>query len=59
MKNKHIKKTNKILKYEIAEELGLLDKIKEVGWGGLSAEETGKIGGIISKRKRKNKGAIV
>jgi len=53
MKNKHIKKTNKILKYEIAEELGLLDKIKEVGWGGLSAEETGKIGGIISKRKRK------
>lgn len=40
------------LKYEIAEELGLLDKIKKYGWGGLSAEETGRIGGIITKRKR-------
>lgn len=53
MKNKQNKKPNKLLKYEIAEELDLLDKIKKVGWGGLSAEETGKIGGIISKRKRK------
>ncbi|MDI3534712.1 MAG: small acid-soluble spore protein [Thermosediminibacterales bacterium] len=40
------------LKYEIAEELGLLDKVKKYGWGGLSAEETGRIGGIITKRKR-------
>lgn len=40
------------LKYEIAEELGLFHKIQEQGWGSLSAKETGKIGGIITKRKR-------
>ena len=27
------------LKYEIAEELGLTDKINDVGWGGLTAKE--------------------
>ncbi|WP_132995987.1 small, acid-soluble spore protein, alpha/beta type [Sporanaerobacter acetigenes] len=43
------------LKYEIAEELGLMDKINEVGWGGLTAKESGKIGGIITVRKRKMK----
>lgn len=41
-----------ILKYEIAEELGLMDKIKEVGWGGLTAKESGRIGGLITVRKR-------
>ena len=29
------------LKYEIAEELGLMDKIKEVGWGGLIQNQAG------------------
>ncbi|HHY14133.1 MAG TPA: small, acid-soluble spore protein, alpha/beta type [Thermoanaerobacterales bacterium] len=48
-------KTNEVLKYEIAKELDLLDKIEKVGWSGLSAEETGKIGGIISKRKRRSR----
>ena len=49
---KNIKKSNKskkkkeptledILKYEIAEELGLMDKIEKVGWGGLTAKESG------------------
>jgi small acid-soluble spore protein F (minor alpha/beta-type SASP) len=28
------------LKYEIAEELGLTDKIDDCGWSGLTAEET-------------------
>lgn len=42
------------LKYEIAKELGLMDKIKEVGWGGLTAKETGRIGGIMTVRSRKN-----
>jgi len=41
-----------IIKYEVAEELGVLDKAMEMGWKSLSAKETGKIGGIISKRKR-------
>lgn len=40
------------LKYEIAEELGLLDKVIENGWKSLSARETGKIGGIMAKRKK-------
>ncbi len=42
------------LKYEIAEELGLLDKVKEFGWKSLSAKETGRIGGLMTKRKREN-----
>ena len=40
------------IKYEIAEELGLSDKVRKLGWGGLSAEETGRIGGIMTKRKK-------
>ncbi|MBU5488751.1 alpha/beta-type small acid-soluble spore protein [Clostridium sp. MSJ-8] len=40
------------MKYEIAEELGLSDKVDKYGWGGLSAEETGRIGGIMTKRKK-------
>ncbi len=42
------------LKYEIAQELGLMDKINEVGWGGLTAKETGRIGGIMTVRTRNN-----
>ena len=40
------------LKMEIAEELGLLDKVKAVGWAGLSAKETGRMGGILTRKKR-------
>ena len=40
------------LKYEIAEELGLTQKIEECGWSGLTAEETGRIGGLMTKRKK-------
>ena len=40
------------IKYEIAEELGVLDKAMEKGWKSLSAKETGKIGGLISRRKK-------
>ena len=44
------------MKYEIAEELGLIDKIKRFGWGELTAEETGRIGGIMTaKKKQRNK----
>ena len=42
-----------IMKYEIAEELGLMDKIQKVGWGGLTAKESGRIGGLINSRKKK------
>lgn len=40
------------MKYEIAEELGLLEKVREGGWKALSSKETGRIGGMISRRKR-------
>lgn len=40
------------LKYEIAEELGLLDRVLQEGWRSLSSKETGRIGGMITKRKR-------
>lgn len=40
------------LKYEIAEELGLLDKVLDQGWKSLSAKETGRIGGLMTRRKK-------
>ena len=40
------------IKYEIAEELGLLDKVMEEGWKSLSSKETGKIGGLMTKKKK-------
>jgi hypothetical protein len=43
------------MKYEIASELGLKDKVDQLGWGGLTAEETGRIGGIMTKRKKEMK----
>lgn len=41
------------IKMEIAEELGLADKIRQDGWGALNSMEAGKIGGILSKRLKK------
>ena len=41
------------LKYEIAEELGVLDKVLESGWKSLSAKERGRIGGLMTRRKKK------
>nr|WP_192929730.1 small, acid-soluble spore protein, alpha/beta type [Alkaliphilus serpentinus] len=43
-----------LMKYEIAEELGLIDKVKKLGWGGLTAKETGRIGGLMTVRKKKS-----
>ena len=43
------------LKYEIADELGLLDRVLQDGWRSLSAKETGRIGGLITKRRREEK----
>ena len=44
-----------MLKYEIAEELGLLDQVLESGWKSLSVKETGRIGGIMTRRRRESK----
>jgi hypothetical protein len=43
------------MKYEIAEELGLMDKVLESGWKSLTSKESGRIGGIIAKRKKEAK----
>ena len=43
------------LKYEIAKELGLLDKVMEQGWKALTAKETGRIGGLMTRRRREEK----
>ena len=39
-----------LLKYEIAEELGLLEKVRKAGWKSLTAKESGRIGGLMNKR---------
>jgi len=43
---------NTKLKYEIAKELGLLEKVEKDGWKSLTPKESGRIGGILSRRKR-------
>ncbi|MDD2211767.1 MAG: small, acid-soluble spore protein, alpha/beta type [Clostridia bacterium] len=45
-----------LLKIEIAQELGLWGKIQRFGWGELTAEEAGRIGGLMRRRmKEENK----
>lgn len=43
------------LKLEIAEEIGVFDKVMEGGWRCLSAKESGRIGGLITKKKKQLK----
>ena len=43
------------LKFEIAEELGLGDRVLKDGWRSLTSKESGRIGGLITKRKRQMK----
>jgi hypothetical protein len=40
------------IKYEVVAELGLFEKVKKEGWKSLTAKETGRIGGLITKRKK-------
>ncbi len=37
-------------KDEIAKELGLWDKVQSEGWASLTAEESGRLGGVLSGR---------
>lgn len=41
-------------KYRAAEAAGLLDRLLEVGWAGLTAKETGKIGGMSAHIRKNN-----
>lgn len=55
-KNKRKPATHRdLMKIEIAAELGLLYKLQHEGWGGLSAAETGKIGGLLTKKMKQQK----
>lgn len=47
--------TGRKLKYEIAEELGLLDRVMQDGWKSLTSKETGRIGGMVTGRRREIK----
>lgn len=40
-------------KYEIARELGMIDRVVQVGWAGLSAKESGRIGGKMGRKGNK------
>lgn len=44
------------MKYEIADELGLLDRVLNDGWRSLTAKETGRIGGLVTRRKDRKRG---
>ena len=37
---------------EIQRELGLLDRVMENGWKSLTAKETGRVGGILARRRK-------
>ena len=52
MKEKKLPTAEDVMKFEIASELGLGDKIKTFGWKSLTSKESGRIGGIMAKRKR-------
>lgn len=38
-------------KYRAAKEAGLLERVLEVGWAGLTAKESGRIGGMLAHRQ--------
>ena len=42
------------MKYEAADELGLMNRLLEVGWGGLTAGETGRIGALVARKLRRS-----
>lgn len=43
------------MKYEIAAQIGLLPRVLEVGWAGLTPAESGRIGGLVARRLREEK----
>lgn len=43
------------LKYAAAEQLGLTEKLLRVGWAGLSAQETGRIGSMVKHMRMQRK----
>lgn len=54
-KKPKVKRTDPLegIKMEIAAELGLLDQVRVKGWHSLSAKDAGRIGGIMTQRRKK------
>ena len=50
-------KPEDMMKFEIA--TGLADKVINGGWRSLTAKESGRIGGLITKRKREMKKEVL
>lgn len=48
----HIKPEDR-MKFEIAKELGLADKVVAGGWRSLTAKESGRIGGLMTKKEKR------
>lgn len=48
-----MEKSHDTMKLEIAEELGLLERVKNGGWKSLTPAESGRIGGILARRKKR------
>lgn len=44
-----------LFKIEVAKELGLWEKIQKYGWAELTAEESGRIGGVMTRKMREQK----
>lgn len=42
-------------KLEIAEEIGVIDKIYRGGYGNLTSKESGRIGGLLAARNKQNR----
>lgn len=51
-KKKKAPTPHELFKIEVAKELGLWEKIQQVGWAELTAEESGRIGGIMTSKMR-------
>ena len=51
-------KPEELLKYEIATELGLSDKVIAGGWRSLTAKESGRIGGLVTKKREMKQEAM-
>ena len=41
------------LKLEIAAELGLREQVEKLGWHSLSAKDAGRIGGLMTQRRKR------
>lgn len=48
-----------LLKIEVAKDLGLWEQIEREGWGSLTNEACGRVGGIMNKKIKQSKEALL